>query len=45
MLLLQAYVFPGVALIVRARLALDLGLLVSSPGCLAFLALRGALRA
>jgi len=41
MLLLQTSVFPGVALVVRARLALDLGLLVGSPGCRALVALRG----
>jgi len=45
MLLLQASVFPGISLVVRARLALDLGLLVGSPGCLTFFALRGPLRA
>jgi len=41
MLLLQASVFLGVTLVVRARLALDLGLLVGSPGCRALLVLRG----
>jgi len=44
MLLLQALVFPGIALVVRARLTLRLGLFVSSPGCLAFFALRGPMR-
>jgi len=39
MLLLQTLVFPGVALVVRARLALRLGFLVGSPGCLPDLAL------
>jgi len=45
MLLLETLVFPSISLVVRARLALDLGLLVGSPSCLAFLALGGALRA
>jgi len=39
MLLLQALVFPGVSLVVRARLPLLLEWLVCSPGCLASLAL------
>jgi len=45
MLLLQALVFPGISLVVRARLALRLGLFVRSPGCLTHIALlrtRGA---
>jgi len=45
MLLLQALVFPSVALVVRARLALLLLWFKGSPSCLALLALRGALRA
>jgi len=45
MLLLQASVFLRISLVVRARLALDLRLLIGSPSCLALLALRGALRA
>ena len=42
MLLLQTLVFPGVTLVVRARLTLLLGLLafVSSPGCLTDFSLR-----
>jgi len=45
MLLLQASVFLGVSLVVRARLTLRLGLFVRSPGCLTHIALlraRGA---
>jgi len=44
MLLLQTLVFPGVTLVVRARLTLLLGLLafVSSPGCLANFSLRSS---
>ena len=45
MLLLQAFVFPGIALVVRARLTLLLDWFVGSPGCLPFFALCGALRA
>jgi len=39
MLLLQTLVGRRIPLVVRARLALDLGLLVRSPGCLADIAL------
>jgi len=45
MLLLQALVFPGVALVVRARLTLRLGLFVGSPGCLPDISLLRAGRA
>jgi len=45
MLLLETPVFPGVALVVRARLTLDLGLFVGSPGCRAGLSLRRRRRA
>ena len=45
MLLLQTLVFPGVTLVVRARLALLLGLLIRAPSCLTHLALLRARRA
>jgi len=45
MLLLQTPVFPGIPLVVRARLAFHLGLFVGSPGCRASLSLRRRRRA